>query len=434
MSVNGSRALVIEKPKRRLDDWITSYIEWVTPRVRVPPQYTAWCSIFALSTALERKVKIPRKYLGGFDCDPFLFIMLIGDPGIGKGTSMSQVKHLLYRVGCLNRGENIFTKERLFQQLVELPRSSVYLILGEFADVLQKNKNDVFDLLLTLYDGTDEISEGTRMRSKEIAVRPCLNFIAGTTSAWIIENITSGIIGGGLPSRISWVYADSDEAGPIKVFYDEDVESDAFDALEDDLVHDLEIIANMEGDMKLTRGRVRNSMDPDLAKYGDENAGAWFESWCQSNRLTVEDPNMQNFFARKRTHLHKIAMIRSISLRDDMVITIADYEFAINAVEKTEKKVHKVLGRMGKNIYVEDTMRIRTYITENGPVDDEEIRQRFESAAEPRKLDDLIRGMELAGIIAKMPTHLLPDGKKHKTFWVLRDALEGIMKSLPRPA
>lgn len=381
------------RPQRKLSNWIKSYVDWVGPRVRVPPQYTAWCGIYAIACALERKVRIPEKYLGGYNCDPFLFVMLIGEPGIGKGTSMNQVKRILKQLPTLNIGDNVFTKERLYQQLIEVPRSALYLILGEFADVLQKNKPDIFDTLLKLYDGEDELREGTRMRGTEIAQNPCVNFVAGTNAAWIVANITSGVIGGGLPSRISWVYADEDEAGPIKVFYDLDIEQDAFKSMEDDLVHDLTIIANMSGDMKLTRGAVINRADPDLEKYGDEDAGSWFEKWCQTNKIDIEDANMRNFFARKRTHLHKLAMIHSISVRDDMVITISDYEFAISAVTKTEKRVHKVLGRLGRNEYVGDTSSMVDYVVANGPISKADLWRRYESAAEPRQLNALIEGL-----------------------------------------
>jgi len=405
------------KPQRILKDWIQSYVDWVTPRVRVPPQYTAWCACFAIASALERRVKIPRKYLGGFDCDAFLFIMLIGDPGIGKGVSMKQVQHLLDRVP-LNIGENVFTKERLFQQLMEFPRSAVYLILGEFSEVLQKNKNEVFELLLRLYDGDKRLMEGTRARGRETVNNPSLNFIAGTTSPWIVENITNGIIGGGLPSRICWVYADPDEAGELKIFYHKDTIIEDFTTLEDNLAHDLNIIASMEGDMKITSGAAYNKTDPDLASYGDEDACAWFEHWCRSNKIPhLEDANMQNFFARKRTHLHKLAMIRSISLRDDLVISISDYQFAINAIERTEKKVHKVLGKMGKNIYMEDTARMYAYVIEHGPVEDAELRRVFESSADPRRLNDLILGMEVAQRIMTIP-------KGGKKFWVSKEAFD----------
>ena len=259
------------------------------------------------------------------------------------------------------------------------------------------------------------------MCSSDLVNNPSLNFIAGTTSAWIIENITTGVIGGGLPSRVSWVYADPEEAGETKVFYHKDTVSADFTELEDSLAHDLQIICGMEGDMKITSGAEYNQRDPDLAPYGDEDATEWFENWCRSNKIPhLEDANMQNFFARKRTHLHKLAMIRSISLRSDLVITIADYKFAINAVEKTEKKVHKVLGKMGKNVYMEDTARMYQYVLEHGPVEDAELRRLFESVADPRRLNDLILGMEAAQRIMS----LTKGGKK---FWVSKEAYDLLM-------
>jgi hypothetical protein len=399
---------LLEKPVRRLDNWLKAYTEWVGPRVTVPPQYTAWCGLFALAASLERKIKIPRKYLGGFDCDPFLYVTLIGEPGIGKGTSMGQVERILSKVPTLNKGEQIFTKERLMQQLIEKPRSAIYLILGELADALQKNKaTDIFGFLLTLYDGKDELSEGTRLRASEVAVRPSLNKLAGTTSAWIKENVSHGIIGGGYPSRVCWVYADRTEAGPVKVFYHRDINLDTFDQKEEDLVHDLNIIANLTGDMKLTDGDW-NDRDDDLRPYGDDNAAYFFEQYEKNLKHDFTDANTENFLARRRTQCHKLAMLHSVSLRSDLVITEADYKFAIKAIETTEKKVHRVLGGIGtNNPYKADINLMVDYVIQEGVVERNTLLIKFEGAAPAQQL---INAIEMLKLTERL-TEFSKDGK-----------------------
>lgn len=392
-------------PERKLKKgWIESYIDWARPRTDAPTSFTAWGAMFALAAAVERKIQVPRKYLGSWECEPYLYIMLVGDPGVRKTTSMRQAEQLLQQVPTLFKGPNLFTKEYLIQLLINTPRSAVYITVGEFADLLQKNKVEIYDTLTSLYDGAKELSEGTRSRATEVAIKPCLNMFAATTPSWINRNMDSSVTGGGFASRCIWVYADRSDMGKPKLLYDRDVNEKEFEALEAELVHDLEIIANLQGEMLLTRGRETNESDPRTAPYGDEDSGEWIEAFITKMKPDTSDINLLNYYSRKSLQIVKLAILHSVSERNDMVVTVADFKFAISVLEKTEKKLHKVFGGMGRNIYQEDTSRMMEFIVkhmaETGtPVERAVIFQKYESAATPDVLERLIYGKVVANQI-----------------------------------
>ena len=62
-----------------------SMYEQYTRETEVPPLFHQWCAVCGVAASLGKNFYFAR---GHFNVHPNLYVMLIGSPGTGKGTSM----------------------------------------------------------------------------------------------------------------------------------------------------------------------------------------------------------------------------------------------------------------------------------------------------------------------------------------------------------
>ena len=75
---------------------------------------------------------------------------------------------------------------------------------------------------------------------------------------------------------------------------------------------------------------------------------------------------MDGYMARKQTHMHKLAMVLSASVRDDLVITPDELILADKMLESTEVDLGKVFSRIGKTESSIQADRFIAYIKKRG--------------------------------------------------------------------
>lgn len=356
--------------------------------------YVRWTAIYTLATVIERKVELS---FGAWKLIPNLYIFLVGPPGMRKTATMEDFSsHLIEQVPNIVRGPDFFTKEYLVDRIAKSPRAAVYLMIGEFGDVFQKNGKELYDALITHYDAKKRLTEGTFIRGTQVIEKPCLNMIAGTTPTWIGANMGASVIGGGLASRGIWVF--ENELRAPRLWTDDLEDIDKFALLENDLLEDLIHISQLEGSFDVPRGLEYNQRHPQLVAYGDRDDRKKIEEWYVKLRSQKSDNNQISLYlARKHVQVLKLAMIHSIAQRDDLVLLWEDVQFGIQAVESTEPKLLRVFGGMGRNPHVEDTERIKDFVLEytaqNGPVPEAIILDKYKDAATPRLLEELLAGL-----------------------------------------
>lgn len=373
----------LNSEERRLENWILAFRDWALPRTDAPESFVFWAAIYAISAALRRQVWIPKKHLGSWECFPHLYLMFVGPPGMRKTTSMMNFAHpLLNQVGGLTDGPTFFTKELLTQRLIQSPDSSIYLMVGEFAELVQKNKpGEMYDFLTSMYDSRESLEVGTMARGVEKALRPCLNMFAATTPAWIAENMTAGVIGGGFASRIIFVY--EERLRNPKLIFTELMDQFGEDDRSADLLNDLQIIAGLVGEFEFT---------PEMEEY--------LNKWVQTHSMNPpSDPRMQGYHSRKPMMMLKLAMIYSAATRNELVIDMESIMFAEQSLMTTEVNLPKVFGGIGKNEYVFDMDAIVGYVIIEKSVSHEQLVSKFKSVAQPVKLQELIQGCVAMGEI-----------------------------------
>lgn len=362
--------------KRRLENWIDSFAEWALPRTDSPSAYVFWSGIYTIAAALRRQVKISEKHLGSWECFPHLYLMFVGPPGMRKTTSMTSFSaKLLTQVPGLRKGPSFFTKELITQQMIETPDTSVYLMVGEFGDLMQKNKpGEMYDFLTSMYDNKESLEVGTMMRGVQVGLRPSLNMFSATTPAWISENMSAGVIGGGFASRVIFIYEERLRAP--RLIYTTRMKERDDGQLEKDLLHDLIEISNLAGEVELDEG-----MEDYLNEWNDRHASS-----------PPVDARFAGYHSRKPMMILKLAIIHSVSKGNSLLITKEDFDWAVRALESTEAQLGKIFGGVGENRFVFDMDAITGFVLTRGEVAEEEILAQFRSVAEPNKLMELLRG------------------------------------------
>ena len=369
---------------RKCKNWIIDFGRWCLPRSEAPETFIFWTGLFALSSALRRRVFLSKKYLGSWEANPNLYILFIAPAGKArKSTTANYAEDLLGEIPTVTRSPELVTKEALLTTLVKSDDASMYVLAPEFGEFIVKSGPEMFGFLTNIYDGKKHISVKTLTRGAEFAERPCVNLLGATTPEWVAENMPESVIGGGFASRVVFIF--EEKVRRRKMFYD-DLNHDELDKLRTNLVTDLNHIAlNVSGEFT-------------LSKEAHEFFTEWYDRTADDG--TGGNYKLHGYFERRPAHVIKVAMLVHLAYSDELIIEREDFMEAINLLKQVEHNLPQVFQSIGRNPYTVDIYRMLDYIVENGPVSKQEIRRKFLHAAAPSMLDELMESLLTTGYVS----------------------------------
>jgi len=198
----------------------------------------------------------------------------------------------------------------------------------------QELYKQLVDLLVDLWDGQDDVwrrhTKGQEGRVE--IINPWINVIACTTPAWLRDNFPESMIGGGLTSRIIFIYGDHKRK---LVSYPADIiDEEKFNIYREKLILDLKDIAQIKGDYKLT---------PEATIWGT----AWYENHWNNRPKHMASERFGGYISRKQTHIHKLAIILSASQSGDRTITEEHLKQSNRLVSSLEIDMQRVFESIG---------------------------------------------------------------------------------------
>jgi len=328
---------------RHYPDWLSAFMDYASYS-EAPKYMHFWCGVSAIAGALRRKVWIDQAY---FKWYPNFYIVLVAPPGIvSKSTTAGMSMEILREVPGINFGPDVVTWPALLQAFAEKTEgfeydglmsvmSALTLESSEFGNLVDPQDKKMVDLLVSLWDGKPGVFEKkTKNNGNDSVENPWINLIACTTPAWIAGNFPEYMIGGGFTSRCVFVYAD--EKAKLVAYPGLEVPKDLSNdkkKLVDDLTH---IATNLCGEFKLS---------PDAIKWGR----AWYEQHYSTVNSDLSDDRFGGYRARKQTHIHKLAMILSASVSDDLIITAEHLGIAEQMLTDLEPDMNFVFSKIGKS-------------------------------------------------------------------------------------
>lgn len=331
---------------RYLKDWLESYLEF-TEATESPQIFHFWTGVFTIAAALKRRVWIDQRH---FEWTPNFYIIFVAPPGIAnKSTTISIGSGLLREIDGINFGPDSGTWQALGQSLMDAQEfvplvagqldgemeqmSCISCTVGELGTFIDFQDRKLIDTLTSLWDGQRGTFEHKTKTTGSILIsNPWINIISGTTPAWLRKNVPEETIGGGLASRIIFVFGDKKrQLVPYPALVGDRAEHRK---LRDKLVHDLRDISDMLGEMILT---------PEAIQYGVE----WYKEHWEDRDIELASHRYDGYRARKPTHIHKLAMVLSASESSSGIITEVHLKKATKIVTSMEADMIKVFESIG---------------------------------------------------------------------------------------
>ena len=326
--------------ERKLPNWIDAFLHY-TNNTEPPLLYRKWTAISCLASAMQRKCSI--KWGTALTFYPNLYIVLVGPSATGKGTAMNPGLDILNELPAIKMSAQSTSLQALIRHLKDTNLTDVDMISGkqtyhssltvfskEFTVFLGYHNNELMAALCDWYDCDRKWSYETIARKKEEIVGVWVNLIAGTTPDLIQSSLPIESIGGGLTSRIIFIYEEKKDkivTIPVQSSNEKD--------LRELLVHDLEKVSLLSGEFKFT-----------------ENFASRWTEWCYEaeEHPPFYDPKFDGYMGRRRTHLMKLSMIMSAAHgKHDLTLTSDDLEEAIKTLIEPEVKMGLVFRGVGKS-------------------------------------------------------------------------------------
>ncbi|HEY0725846.1 MAG TPA: DUF3987 domain-containing protein, partial [Pyrinomonadaceae bacterium] len=213
------------------------------------------------------------------------------------------------------------------------PMSCITIPISELGTFLKIDDSALVDVLVDLWDGQLTAWAHNTRTSGQVDIRnPWLNIIGCTTPAWLKEHFPEHLIGGGLTSRVVFVYGDTKRK--LVAYPDELIQDAAYADMEQKLLHDLREIASMQGPFTIdAAGRT----------WGRD----WYAKHWTGGGTTVSGDRYGGYIARKQTHIHKLAIICAAARSNNLVITdvhLREAEALLNVVEPHMRRVFESVG------------------------------------------------------------------------------------------
>jgi Protein of unknown function (DUF3987) len=326
--------------QREHHDWLSAFVEY-TKHGEAPTKMYFWTGVTTIAGALRRRIWFDQAH---FKWYPNLYTIIVAPPGVvSKSTTADLGMDLLRLCPGINFGPDVVTWQALFDAFCDvhegipfngetLEMSPLTIAASELGNFLRPDDSWMVDQLVNIWDGKP-VKKRTRMDGEQVIQNPCLNLIGCTTPSWIAQNFPDYMIGGGLTSRMLFVYAEAKQAYvayPFRHVPEDFLQRKAA------LVRDLEKISNLLGPVSIT---------PDAVTWGEE----WYERWFKIEAKNIDETMLGGYINRKQTLVHKLAMILVASKGDELVIRVEDLQRAVALISDLEAEMPKVYSRIGMN-------------------------------------------------------------------------------------
>lgn len=363
----------------------TPWENWrvLTHKLSSPEVYIEAGFYALIAAALQRRVWHGSRLDEG-PLFPNLYVLLSGDPGLGKGLVTDIIMDIISQDEYIPRKpdgtvdvelhSNLMTMkmkdgtptltipiapaditfEKLTLNLSKATRTvrvkppypagikngvymhaSLLFLLDELESFLHKDADKTAKFLETVYNAKNYDRE-TKHQGDDRIRNCCLNMVAGVQPARFRKLIARGILGSGLISRTMVVHADTErQRMPRKeAFTPEQLEA------RQQLIAFVKRLSEVFGMCVET---------PD--------ALAWFnEFWNNElNTRVNRSPVLKEYYARKNQHMHKMAMLVAFAREPEQdadgtfSLTVADYEHARATLAGWERDMHKAFEDAGEN-------------------------------------------------------------------------------------
>ena len=308
----------------------------------IPETFMFWCGISAVSMTLGRRVSVN---MGTFTIYPNLYIVLVASSGrCRKSTAIDQFEKLASLLDPpLNLISQRITPEGLIDALrmkgnldegedasQEKKKKSWYsqgaVIVDELSNFLNKKTYEagLASLLISLFDCKESFEYRTKGRGVEKIQKACLSLLGASTVDWLRQAIPLDAIGGGLTSRIIFVYNEKIPPPVPRPWLGGERSN-----TRTGLLLGLQRLQTLNGEFSLTDKAWKLYEELYIDFY--------------HNSVLFLNPGLSGYASRRFVHLLKLAMVFSACDSNSLIIKKHHVQAADFALLEIEPQMPKVL-------------------------------------------------------------------------------------------
>ena len=355
----------------------------------IPSMFALWCGLSGISAALGRSVFIN---MGTYHIYPNMFVVLVAGSGrCRKSTSIGQVEKLLSQMTPkANLIAQKITPEALIVALrngqtdteagvVNLSNEG-YVVVDELSVFLNKKSYEMglAALMISMYDCKDDLSYHTRGRGEEKISNCCLGMLGGSTIEWIKEGIPSEAIGGGLTSRMLFVY--EKHPPPPQAWT---IARPEHDIIKQELVFSLNGMMKLKGQMEFS---------PEAKEFYIKTYNEFYNS-----SPFFHNRYLSGYASRRHIHMIKLAMLFAIAESQEMVINGGHLDKSLELLEQSEKNMVEVIGLITSTEGGSKLDMVLDLVRGKGDIARSQLQRHFQRQLGYRELDDIVLTLVRSG-------------------------------------
>jgi hypothetical protein len=359
--------------------------------------FDKWTAHSMIAAALKKKVYLPY---GRITYYPNLYIIFVAEPGIARKTEAIKFgTKILNEIPDITLSADQTTKEALLQDMEDASldavkangepwrHSSLSIISKEFESFIgQKKDNTKMVVFLTdMFDCPSKVKYRTKNKGSNDIPEPYVNLLAATTPESLASSLPATAVGGGLTSRILFIWADDRKNKSPKPELTAEEKK-----LQEAVIKDLYLISRISGEYVLT-------------PEADKNWQQWYMAYDErdSKRL-CKDKSFLGWYARKPTYILKMAINRAASTSDELIIEWRHIEKAILDIASVEKDMGLVFRAIGKSDVTGEVDTVMQIVEEFEIISEQKLMSLIWRDIDSYKFDNVISTVCRTGKVKKL--------------------------------
>jgi hypothetical protein len=396
------------KNLRAYPNWLKAYVAHQRFS-ESPTRFHFWTGVSTIAGALRRRVWIDQR---AFQWTPNFYVVLVGPAGVArKSTSIRQGIGLLSQVKGVHLGAQSTTWQALLDALgdcqegVELPGKSkpevmscMTVVISELGTFIRPDNREFLDFLTEIWDGQKAVfSRRTVLKGELKLTNPWLNIIGCTTPAWLKDNFSEILVGGGFASRVIFVYAN--QKRQLVAYPGLEITGPEYEAEEGLLTRDLQQIAMLKGGYELT---------PEAIDWGVD----WYNRHHNDPRPAhLASDSFDGYLDRKQSHIHKLAIVLAAAQGNELKITTEHLIEATAHITDLELDMINVFSSIGVAPTAQINTKVLSLVRNHGTITYRDLWKLCFHTIPPRDFKESVNAAVDAGYVTSTP-FTTPDGKK----------------------
>lgn len=340
-------------------NWISTLSTAINACSEAPMQYSIWSAVAVIASTLRNRVHIHH---GIYDIYPNQYIVLVGPPGIGKGSSIHPAYDFPKRLNLINVISDRITAPKIIERfasgfpgqpqiqggVLSMSNDASATLISTELPTLLTSSDWMLQFLCDAWD-RGEYDYDTKNAGSATVRGMCTSLVGACVPAYIrkLNQDATAAINGGFTARTIFVYAEDKSK---KLPWPKDFNTASNKTLIQDLDHDLTQIAQLKGEYIITQ----------QAKW-------LFEQWYDQNNAAEDDSDVTlHFKSRMHVHILKFAMAFAAAHKDDLIIDDIDMKNSILCVKHILENLDKAFRGVGASELAEPFDRVQAYFERKG--------------------------------------------------------------------